>query len=1121
MSNEKNTVLRQLANYTIDAISDFTQAVRGLTGIRIGGVFTYNNVYRTANLINNPTEIRYGGEIPLTPAGGEFIGERYNVESKLLPNKNFIDSIGGLKGFTDGGYVNTINTNVRQNMAQSIKNAKESKSGQEDNIRSEKLNNSYSTNDENTKNTIGLKDYHNISKNPGFENLDRLKNYDYIDSGVKELVDDVKNREKKNEKYSYTTESAGTLTLSEYYEIGDVKEGTPHPLSGLTKDKKYDKLSADNPSAINSSNNKDIVTIGDNNKLIGATYELYNEDGELDTTINTTSGSSYFKEDTYGKINKDNKTNIIKKTNELFKNKKIGSMISRFYRSEDKELSLTQNATDKEYGVSRGRNLLKKNPKTDKVTSFGYYDPYCRVWTAHYQYSKMDNLIRHKGFSESGYSKLFDNKSRLRPNNAIERLAKLSTLQVNGLPKITSTEEDVGNIKKYMFSIENLAWRDIKLDAGVDESGCVLSKEQRGPNGGRIMWFPPYNLKFSESVNVNWNTNNFIGRGEPIYTYTNTERSGTLSFTILVDHPSVIDSWTKGLNYDGNTEAEKKTEAEKDLLRFFAGCDVGSVVKETNNTDSDNNVNGNNNTNNINNNRGNNDIPKNNPKPQKEDLDVKLRYFVFFPNNFSGVDFYRDGDTTTPINYLWSGAYSGGTGYEVNENPNAGIGGCVSSSSIKGGETREGEQAYWYYQVDNDKRKEKLYSGNYKDTASFGLNKEESFRERIKDSNVRIILNIDENDIENTYTLSDLLNTDFRVLDTFFGDKTSGNTPGNIQDSEFELMCFVKGYASSHGKISRNAGEDGLAMRRAKFLKKYLENREDLKFIDNENIIIEENGVIEVGEDNRDVSSLSAKLGRCAEVTVGLIRKNKKPNLNPTTSGSTVSEESRESTTIRNNNNNNTNVQTASTESTIDTDSHYDDEYRYFQTINDESDVIRRNLIEKVKYFDPAYHSITPEGFNARLTFLHQCTRQGPTMSASDMQGRTPMGAGNLSFGRPPVCILRIGDFFFTKIIIDSLQIDYENSQWDLNPEGVGIQPMLATINLGIKFLGGSDLSGPIARLQNAVSFNYYANASVYDRRADYRDDFLTEKSDKSQIWEPLINESQNNSTKHREYTLK
>jgi hypothetical protein len=132
---------------------------------------------------------------------------------------------------------------------------------------------------------------------------------------------------------------------------------------------------------------------------------------------------------------------------------------------------------------------------------------------------------------------------------------------------------------------------------------------------------------------------------------------------------------------------------------------------------------------------------------------------------------------------------------------------------------------------------------------------------------------------------------------------------------------------------------------------------------------------------------------------------------------------------------------------------------------------------EKIKYFHPAFHSMTPEGLNSRLTFLQQCTRQGPTDAVS---------TNNLAFGRPPVCILRIGDFYYTKIVIDSLSIDYEPLVWDLNPEGIGVQPMIANVSLSFKYIGGESMYGPINKLQNALSFNYYANAQVYEARADY-----------------------------------
>ena len=161
----------------------------------------------------------------------------------------------------------------------------------------------------------------------------------------------------------------------------------------------------------------------------------------------------------------------------------------------------------------------------------------------------------------------------------------------------------------------------------------------------------------------------------------------------------------------------------------------------------------------------------------------------------------------------------------------------------------------------------------------------------------------------------------------------------------------------------------------------------------------------------------------------------------------------------------------------------WDEEAQYFTMLKNNDAFTYNKIIDKIKYFTPAFQSITPEGFNSRLSFLHQCTRQGNTRGTSD--GNTISSAGNMAFGRPPICVLRIGDFYHTKITIDSLTIDYENQQWDLNPEGIGIQPMFAKISLNFHFLGGSDLEAPISRLQNALSFNYYANQSIYDDRAD------------------------------------
>lgn len=186
-----------------------------------------------------------------------------------------------------------------------------------------------------------------------------------------------------------------------------------------------------------------------------------------------------------------------------------------------------------------------------------------------------------------------------------------------------------------------------------------------------------------------------------------------------------------------------------------------------------------------------------------------------------------------------------------------------------------------------------------------------------------------------------------------------------------------------------------------------------------------------------------------------------------------------------------------------------DVENNWFNELSPDQSIAFKYLSEKIQYFHPAFHSTSPEGFNSRLTFLQQCVRQGPSISEK------PSSSGNLIFGRPPVCILRIGDFYNTKILIDSLGIVYDNNTWDLNPDGIGVQPMVATITLGIKFIGGSSLTGPINKLQNAVSFNFFANTEVYEQRSNYwgtkKDDGKSDLIDNfvgSKIKEPEVKES-------------
>lgn len=125
---------------------------------------------------------------------------------------------------------------------------------------------------------------------------------------------------------------------------------------------------------------------------------------------------------------------------------------------------------------------------------------------------------------------------------------------------------------------------------------------------------------------------------------------------------------------------------------------------------------------------------------------------------------------------------------------------------------------------------------------------------------------------------------------------------------------------------------------------------------------------------------------------------------------------------------------------------------------------------EKVNYYTPAFNSQTPLDFHNRLTFLQQLTRPGSSLESS-------VGVNSI-FGKQPSQILRVGDFFHTKIIVNSVSYDYSEAPWDMNSEGLGVQPMLARITMDIILIGGESMKFAIDKLQNAISKNYYANST-------------------------------------------
>ena len=197
---------------------------------------------------------------------------------------------------------------------------------------------------------------------------------------------------------------------------------------------------------------------------------------------------------------------------------------------------------------------------------------YCRVFAKDIPYLQYNDLQKQDGvvtegrrFSYSVFDKTYN--LNITPNKQ-EGGQSSSNLIGSG---------NQAYARKYMFSLENLAWRTSNTP-GINVNELPIC--ERGPNGGRVMWFPPYGLTFTENVQANWSTQNFLGRPEPIYTYKSTSRTGTLSWKMIVDHPSVMN-----IVVEKQLKGQSKEKINSVLDSFFAGCvkyDIYELAKKYN-----------------------------------------------------------------------------------------------------------------------------------------------------------------------------------------------------------------------------------------------------------------------------------------------------------------------------------------------------------------------------------------------------------------------------------------------------------------------------------------------------------------------------------------------------------
>jgi hypothetical protein len=637
--------------------------------------------------------------------------------------------------------------------------------------------------------------------------------------------------------------------------------------------------------------------------------------------------------------------------------------------------------------------------------------------------------------------------------------------------------------KKYMLSIENLAWASSTLPGFTVND---LPYSERGPNGGRVMWFPPYDLKVSEQNSAKWEPNTFLGRPEPIYTYQNSERNGTIGFKVVVDHPSVLN-----LLIREHFKSVNEQDTDAYINAFFAGAkdiDFYSLIRQYSHLDSDdikmiqNYLGNGGNPSDIQRfKNGVSSVVKDSPDgtstqdANKENVKKKLK-LVFQNNDPLGED-----SNTSTSNYQELISAINKTKTETSLRS--------ALSNIIIGTT------------END----------LKDCISvFG-------RDRIGSLDSGTTINRIATDLQLMFTANDTATSDMvSTLNTLKTDLESKSVTGDVvilinsttSRAGEEKGNYILSVRRSHAiyltvldilnknkvaskwdfkKLDSQSFADGMEV--YTYENQYpLSSNKGLGYEDQTgNLIIRTtNYGYKANMDNVDCSKVDYQnkdLVKFTPVSYGCrasvfsVEYDKSKKVDTPINGSVNTKLNPTGT-----------VSTNKTKPTIDVMKRIimktlSEEF-YFKKLEESSPMIYSSLKEKLRYFHPGFHSMTPEGLNSRLTFLQQCLRPGDTIPVKGLSDNSDINARNTTFGPPPVCVLRVGDFYNSKVIIKDLNIQFDQNVWDLNPEGIGIQPMIADVTMQISFLGGQGLEKPVERLQNALSSNFFANTEMYDERS-------------------------------------
>jgi len=714
---------------------------------------------------------------------------------------------------------------------------------------------------------------------------------------------------------------------------------------------------------------------------------------------------------------------------------------------------------------------------------------YCRVWTKDRSYlNYSDTMKRQQNVRK------YDDSILDKPWNL--NIAPISNggRDFNGSTNILP-KGDGFYAKKYMFSIENLAWKSSNLQGFTVND---LPYCERGNNGGRVMWFPPYDLKVSEQNSAKWESNNFLGRPEPIYTYQNTERSGQISFKVVVDHPSILNLLVRE-HFKGMSDEE----SENYINSFFAGCeeidfydlirryatitpddaklitdflnkkiDVTTIKKFKSVTTTD--------------------VVKKEP-PVNKDLtkeeklpSISLNFANDWPKKTEGEykgtkysDLYTrhigsdtwTGETNSNLTSILNEILSGTTTYKTSNAIN-------DKKVLYGKDIPTGETTNYITLTQNDLVKE--VTEGRTDYSTYGTQlttlKTDIEGGVVTDIIVGIISSCSAlADNEYNWKLS-IRRTYSILLDVLDRIKKDGTNVKSLLDSKWPSSFTGSKDSKTDIKLEITLKELGYTEFEGKLKLTTISAGEEFVNEKNKNCS-EQNFKYVSGANSLRVSAPVAFGCRQSTFKLSYTKKQKQDPQKPTEDPNITSKLVPVEDNVFKPNKPPVDIMKRIIMKTLS-------ECYYFQKLEENDPVVFKTLKDKLKYFHPAFHSTTPEGLNSRLTFLQQCIRPGDTIPVKGISDLADLNARNTSFGPPPICVLRVGDFYHSKIIIRDVNITFEENVWDLNPEGIGVQPMIANVSLQVNFIGGQGLSKPVERLQNALSSNFYANTEMYDERS-------------------------------------